>query len=109
MTQLGADACMVESRGGGGGLKIIQAKFTTITAADVINLEKYGITRVLFILVSLETDAALACDVATAVAGTGANQKTFTLKTWKRTSSADCTPIAATAFSKVVNYIAFCE
>lgn len=68
-----------------------------------------GLTTVVAVVATLQDDAALTGSMVTATVGdqAGAPAKgSVTLKVWKPTSSADPTPIAATA-AKSVNWIAF--
>jgi hypothetical protein len=80
------------------GLKIVGG-VAAITGTGTVT---HGLTTVTAVVVSLKDDVALTGDTVSATwSGT-----TVTLKVWKRTSSADCTPIAATA-AKNVNWIAY--
>ena len=77
------------------------------TANDVVGT---GLKEVLGAIATLEDSPVIGCDRATAVVG---NQQgappagQIQVKTWKPTSAADTTPIAATTFGRKVNWIAF--
>lgn len=93
--------------GDGDGLKMVAGQATTVTAADTIVT---GLGKVLGVVVSYDTDPA---DANTFVSGTVGDQAgapaagSFILKSWKSNDAADVTPVAATAFAKKVNWIAF--
>ncbi len=80
----------------GAGTAIGGVKAVTGTATQVT-----GLTTISSAVVSLKSDASLA-GVSTTCTWTGG---TITIKVWKATSSADCTPIAATV-AKDVSWVA---
>lgn len=80
--------------------KLAAGVHTTSAAADVIAT---GLRYVEAVVVSLADDPVDDCQVATAVPGTDG---TITIKTWKATSDADATLIAATTFGKKVSWVA---
>lgn len=88
-----------------GGLKFAAGTHTTVAASDTVVT---GLAQVLAVVACFATDPA---DANTYVSSTIGDQAgtpaagSFLLKTWKQ-SGTDPTPIAADAFSKVVNWIA---
>jgi hypothetical protein len=79
---------------------------TTVAAVDTIVT---GLTTVVSVTATLDSDpvddpewvsASIGDQAGTPAAGS------FLLKTWKNTSGSDPTPLAATTFSKKVNWIA---
>lgn len=88
------------------GYKIARGQKTTVTAADTVVT---GLTSVVAVVATLESDPVLTCAYATAAIGDQAGAPaagSIYIKTWMPTSNADPTPIAATTFSKKVNWIA---
>jgi hypothetical protein len=89
------------------GVKVVAGQQVTVTASDTIVT---GLRKVLAVIVSLDDSQALALSDATATIGDQAGTPAagaILLKTWKATSAADGTPLAATAFGAKVNWIAF--
>ena len=89
-----------------GGLRVVQGQLATGTAADTVAT---GLTTVLRVVASLESDPVLTAEWVTAQVGnqTGAPAAgSIVIKTWEATSNANPTPIAATTFGKLVNWIA---
>lgn len=90
-----------------GGLKTAAGQATTASASDTVVT---GLSKVIAAVATLEDSPVIGCDRATAVIGdqngTPAAGSTL-VKTWKPTASGDATPIAATTFTKKVNWIAF--
>ena len=87
-------------------LKVVSGQSTTVAASDTIVT---GLRKVLYAVASLEDSPVIGADRAQAVVGDQAGTPaagSFLLKTFKPTSSADTTPIAATTFSKKVNWVA---
>lgn len=88
------------------GYKIARGVHETVAAVDTVVT---GLSTVVAVVVSLESDPVLTCDRATASIGTQAGAPaagSVYISTWMPTSNADPTPVAATAFSKKVNWIA---
>lgn len=83
-------------------LKVAAGRHTTVAASDVVDT---GLNVVLAVVVSFDSDPADANLFVSAAPVAGAG--TFTLKTFKTADGTDPTPAAATAFSKVVGWIAF--
>ena len=87
------------------GYRIARGVATTASATDTIAT---GLTTVAAVVVSFQTDPA---DANLLVSATIGNQSdapvagSFILNTWK-TDGTDPTPVAATSFSKAVNWIA---
>lgn len=87
------------------GLKMAAGRLTTVTATDTVVT---GLATVTSVVVSYETDPADANTYVSATIGDQAGTPaagSVIIKTWKQ-SGTDPTPIAADAFSKVVNWIA---
>jgi hypothetical protein len=85
-------------------LKIASGQVKTGTALDTIAT---GLNHVLSAGASLEDSPVIGCDRATAVVGDQAGaplEGSINIKTWKPTAAGDATPIAATTFSKLVNW-----
>src|SRR5206468_1090619 len=87
-------------------LKVASGTWTTVAASDTVPT---GLNFVYDAVASLESDFAIGLEGVTCVVPTqtGSAGGTITIKTWKPTSSADATPVAATAFSRIVHWIAF--
>lgn len=89
-----------------GGLRMAAGVLTTVTAADTVVT---GLQQVVAVVATFQTDPA---DANTYVSATIGDQSgapaagSVIIKTWKQ-SGTDPTPIAADAFSKAVNWIAF--
>ncbi len=78
---------------------------TTVAASDAVTT---GLRYVRYAFATLEGDPALAVSmVSVDVPDQVAYPGIINIKTWKATSSGDTTPVAATTFSKTVNWIAF--
>jgi hypothetical protein len=87
-------------------LKIVSDQSVTATASDTINT---GLRKVLAVWAQLEDAPVAGCQLATASLGDQAGTPaagTFLLKTWKATATADTAVVAATTFTKKVNWIA---
>jgi len=87
------------------GYKIARGVHTTVAASDTVVT---GLTTVVSIVASLGTDQADATMAVTASVGDQAGTPaagSVIIKTW-RTDGADPTPLAANAFTKLVNWIA---
>lgn len=79
---------------------------TTVAAVDTIVT---GLNQVIAVVASYDTDPADANDFVSASIGDQAGTPaagSILIKTWKTADGADVTPVAATAFSKKVNWIA---
>ena len=88
------------------GLKVVQGQQTTVAAADTIVT---GLNTVLAVVASFESDVGLNPGLVTAQVGNQAGAPaagSIIIKTWQFTSNANPTPIAATTFGKLVNWIA---
>jgi predicted RecA/RadA family phage recombinase len=88
-----------------GGLRIVGGQHTTVTATDTVVT---GLSQVVAAVVSYGTDPADANTYVSATIGDQAGAPaagSIIIKSWKQSGS-DPTPIAADAFSKVVNWIA---
>lgn len=88
-----------------GGLRIVGGQHTTVTATDTVVT---GLAQVVAVVVSYGTDPADANTYVSATIGDQAGAPaagSVIIKSWKQSGS-DPTPIAADAFSKVVNWIA---
>lgn len=89
-----------------GNLIVIHGQATTVTASDTIDLSA-TMTTVLGCGAQLSDAPVIGCDRASASygdqAGTPAAGRIL-VQTWKPTAAGDATPIAATTFSKKVNY-----
>lgn len=91
---------------GGPQVKFVTGQSTTVAASDTIVT---GLTKLLGVVASYDTDPADANTYVSASIGDQAGTPaagSFLLKTWKQ-SGTDPTPIAADAFSKKVNWIAY--
>lgn len=82
-------------------LKIASGTQTGVAATDVVAT---GLRKVLRVVVSFESDASDAGYMVTA-APHATILGSFNLKTWK-TDGTDPTPVAATAFGKLISWIA---
>ena len=100
------DVIEVLMGGAGGGLRFARGQATTATASDTIAT---GLNTVVAVVAVLESDAVLDPGLVTAQVGDQAGAPaagSIIIKTWKFTSNANPTPIAATTFSKKVNWFA---
>lgn len=87
--------------------QLASGQFTTVTATDTVVT---GLPKLAAVLVSFDSDIGDNPEWVTATIGnqTGAPAAgSFTLKTWQNTTGTDPTPVAATTFAKVVNWVAF--
>jgi predicted RecA/RadA family phage recombinase len=103
---LSGDATGQVAIGYGNGLKTVCGQQTTVTAADTVAT---GLTKVLAAMATYETDPADANTFVSAQIGDQAGSPvagSIIIKTWKSGDGADVTPVAASAFSKKVNWIA---
>jgi predicted RecA/RadA family phage recombinase len=92
---------------GGGGIRQVSGQATTVTAADTIVT---GLTTVLGAVASLDSDPGDDPMLASVTIGDQAGAPaagSIILKTWKNTGGTDPTPVAATTFSKKVNWLAW--
>jgi hypothetical protein len=88
------------------GYKVVHGQQTTVAASDTVAT---GLSVVLFAAAQLESDPVIGCDRALAAIGDQAGTPaagSILIKTFKPTASGDATPIAATTFTKKVNWIA---
>ena len=88
------------------GYKIARGVTTTASASDTVVT---GLATVVAAVASLEDAPGLGLMSAQAVVGDQAGAPaagSILVKTWKATASGDCTPIAATVFTKKVSWIA---
>lgn len=91
----------------GSGLRLQMGQHTTVAASDTIVT---GLSQVYGVVASLNDDPVAGCQFATATIGDQAGTPaagSILLKTWKATATADTAQIAATTFSKKVNYVAW--
>lgn len=87
-------------------LPIAFGQSTTVAASDTIAA---GIGKLQMVIACLDDDPSDDPEWVTASIGDQAGSPasgSFLLKTWKNTSGTDPTPVAATTFSKKVNWIA---
>ena len=90
----------------GAGVKIRRGQHTTVAAADTIAT---GLTTVVAVLATLESDPVIGADSVSAQVGNQAGAPaagSVIIKTWKPTATGDVTPVAATTFGRLVNWIA---
>lgn len=88
------------------GYKVARGQHTTVDADDTVVT---GLATVVAVVASLESDPVAGAQFVTAVLGnqTGAPAAgSIQIKSWKATATADTALIAATTFSKLVNWIA---
>lgn len=88
------------------GYKLARGQATTVAASDTIVT---GLTTVISAVANLEDVPVIGCDRAQAVIGDQAGTPaagSILIKTFKPTASGDATPVAATTFTKKVNWIA---
>lgn len=89
------------------GIRIATGQATTATASDTVAT---GLTTVLGVVATLNDVPAIGVTLVTADVGNQSGAPaagSFLLKTWKPTATGDGTPIAATTFSKKVNWVAW--
>jgi hypothetical protein len=89
------------------GLKIVYGVHTTVAASDTVVT---GLSTVVAVVATLSSDPILAASAVTATIGDQAGAPaagSVLIKTWKATSSSDTTPVAATTFTRLVNYVAY--
>jgi hypothetical protein len=92
--------------GVGSGYKIARGQATSVTASDTVVT---GLSTVVAAIANLESAPVIGCDRATASIGDQSGSPaagSVLIQSWKPTSSSDTTPIAATTFSKKVNWVA---
>lgn len=88
------------------GYKIARGQHTTVDADDTVVT---GLTTVVAAVANLESDPVIGCDRAQAVIGDQAGAPaagSIQIKSFKPTATGDATPIPATTFTKLVNWIA---
>lgn len=88
------------------GYKIARGQHTTLDADDTVVT---GLTTVVAAVANLESDPVLTCDRAQAVIGDQAGAPaagSIQIKTFMPTGAGDATPVPATTFTKLVNWIA---
>lgn len=84
--------------------KMVRGQWTTVAASDTVPT---GLAEVQFVLVSFDSDPVAGAQFVTAtVPSQVSSPGNITIKTWKDTATADTAKIAATTFSKLVNWIA---
>jgi hypothetical protein len=89
-----------------GGYKIARGQATTGSASDTIVT---GLATVVIAIANLESAPVLTCAFASAHIGNQAGAPaagSILIKTWMPTVAIDATPIAATTFTKLVNWFA---
>jgi hypothetical protein len=87
--------------------KVAFGQATTASAADTIAT---GLTTVVAVVVSLDSDPGDDPEFVSATVGDQAGTPvagSFILKSWKNTGGTDPTPLAATTFTKKVNWVAW--
>jgi predicted RecA/RadA family phage recombinase len=92
---------------GGAGLRMSAGQLTTVTAADTVVT---GLTTVLGVVATLDSDPGDDPMLVSATIGDQAGAPaagSIIVKTWKNTGGTDPTPVAATTFSKKVNWHAW--
>lgn len=92
--------------GAAAGYRIARGVQTTVAAVDTVVT---GLATVVAVVVSMGDDPSDDPEWASATIGDQAGTPaagSFLLKTWKNTGGTDPTPVAATTFSKKVNWIA---
>lgn len=88
------------------GYKLARGVHTTLDADDTVVT---GLATVVAVVVSLESDPAAGCQFVTGVVGNQSGAPaagSIQVKTWKATAAGDTALIAATDFTKLVNWIA---
>ncbi len=89
------------------GGKIAAGQHETVAAADTVDT---GLETVTAVVAVLDDDPGLDPLIDTATVGDQEGSPaagSIIIKTWQATAAKDATPIAATTFSKKVNWIAF--
>jgi hypothetical protein len=80
---------------------------TTVAASDLVTT---GLVKVNFVVATLRGDPVVGASSITAeIPDQAANPGKITIKTWKATATADTAVIAATTFSRTVNWLALGE
>jgi len=90
----------------GGGYKLARGQATTVTASDTILT---GLATVVAVVAGFDDNPGDDPEFVSASIGDQAGSPaagSFYLKTWKNTGGTDPTPVAASTFSKKVNWIA---
>ncbi len=90
-----------------GGLKIAAGQATTASASDTIVT---GLAKLIGVVATEDSDPVDDPEWVSASIGDQNGSPaagSFLLKTWKNTSGTDPTPVAASTFSKKVNWVAF--
>lgn len=88
------------------GQKIVCGQHTTVAASDTVVT---GLASVAAVVASLDSDPVAGCQEVTASIGDQAGAPaagSILIKTWKATAAGDTALIAATTFTRKVNYIA---
>lgn len=88
------------------GYKIARGQQTTVTASDTVVT---GLATVVAVIASLDSDPVDDPFMCSASIGDQAGSPaagSILIKTWKNTGGTDPTPLAATTFSKKVNWVA---
>lgn len=88
------------------GYKIARGQHTTVDEDDTVVT---GLATVVSAVANLESAPVIGCDRAQAVIGNQSGAPaagSIQIKTFKPTATGDATPIAATTFSKLVNWVA---
>lgn len=101
-----ANAVANPVNGVAGGYKIARGQLTTVTAADTVVT---GLATVVSVVACLDSDPTDDPEWVSATIGDQAGSPaagSVIIKTWKNTGGTDPTPVAATTFSKKVNWIA---
>jgi hypothetical protein len=106
MEAAGADGDIVEVMMLGGGLRVAMGQQTTVAAADTVVT---GLNTVLSAVACLESDLGddpewVSCQIGDQAGAPAAGS--IIIKTWKNTGGTDPTPVAATTFTKKVNWFA---
>lgn len=103
-SQVGAVASPVN--GVASGYKLARGQLTTVTAADTVAT---GLATVVAVVATLDADPGDDPMLVSATIGDQAGTPaagSVIIKTWKNTGGTDPTPVAASTFSKKVNWIA---
>ncbi len=92
--------------GAGAGYKVARGQHTTVAASDTVVT---GLTTVVAAVATLDDDPSVAvllvsCSIGNQTDAPAAGS--ILIKSWKPTAVNDVTPIAATTFSKKVNWVA---
>src|SRR5688500_9538052 len=92
----------------GSDLKMVFGEHTTVTADDLVAIPE--LKKVLGVVAQLEDAPHAGADRAVAFKGDQAGTPaagSIRIRTYKATAAGDTAPIAATTFTRKVNYIAF--